>query len=655
DKKGVLTINHIGELDRGKDTDLPGSIANEVIVRFSGIRQYTLRPPAQGRREGFCTGVELAELASSADQSTLDATPATSLSVAFDAVADDAVVGRADDAGANTNISSQAHSGTSKGKSVVATGQFADLEVQGIYSPDADIFDHFGYSISLSADGSTLAVGTPFDLERKPTAAALADPERGGHRSSGTVSVYERVGGQWAEKARLRPSDGFFDDEFGYSVSLSADGSTLAIGAPGTDPSTCQNKKRSSSVGGNESYVGAAYVFERSAAGRWTQHTCLDNNGEEATYRFGEKVTLSGDGQLLVINSDSKKREYKAVHVFERNSSNWLRGSAPKPPTKPPVGELYIHEDWGPAYAWSFAINNDGSVMAISAQAWNTVFVYTRDEPHALDGSDKSHTRGWQLSAVLEPPSSEIGKVARLGMSVSLNGAGDRLVATAAEKIHLYRPTDRGIKNCLKNCVKVDTSEDLPYYGLMAVYQMTADGDWGLQAQLRVTPLIPGYIELDGDSYTSAMSFDGDIVVVGGFGEDFLGRSFASIAGDGIPTIPTELRKKPVLPDRGYENVDWGRGFQPVQRYHEAAWLAVRKDGIWQKTPQLRPPAAPDANERDRFGLSVAIDAIGQTIAIGAPMRSAPITDNRPAPLKYSDGILQSGAAFIYIRPDTDE
>ncbi|MCH9662652.1 MAG: FG-GAP repeat protein [Gammaproteobacteria bacterium] len=101
------------------------------------------------------------------------------------------------------------------------------------------------------------------------------------------------------------------------------------------------------------------------------------------------------------------------------------------------------------------------------------------------------------------------------------------------------------------------------------------------------------------------------------------------------------------------ENAVWSsKLFNKLDREFGTAWLTERKDGVWQEPTRFRPPAA---IERDRFGQSVAIDANGQTIAVGAPMRGAPLTDDRPAPLKFGEGIFHSGAVYIYTRPDPAE
>ena len=68
---------------------------------------------------------------------------------------------------------------------------------------DAEAFANFGLSVSL--DGDRALIGAPYD-----TFAA----------DTGFAYVYSRSGTVWVEQAKLIPSDGGTDDEFGFSVSL---------------------------------------------------------------------------------------------------------------------------------------------------------------------------------------------------------------------------------------------------------------------------------------------------------------------------------------------------------------------------------------------------------------------------------------------------
>ena len=95
--------------------------------------------------------------------------------------------------------------------------------------------DRFGFSVALSADGSTALVGA-FGLSS----------------FTGAAYVFTRPnsGSAYSPAQTLTAADGVANDQFGFSVALSADGSTALIGASG-----------------RSSFTGAAYVFTRPNSG----------------------------------------------------------------------------------------------------------------------------------------------------------------------------------------------------------------------------------------------------------------------------------------------------------------------------------------------------------------------------------------------------
>jgi hypothetical protein len=101
-------------------------------------------------------------------------------------------------------------------------------------SNGAGVFE-FGRSVSLSGDRA--AVGAN-------------DSTVGVTRLEGTAYVFGNSGGIWSQQAELASSDGAYNDNFGWSVSVS--GTTLVVGA------------YDHSVNGNT--TGAAYVFNSSTA-----------------------------------------------------------------------------------------------------------------------------------------------------------------------------------------------------------------------------------------------------------------------------------------------------------------------------------------------------------------------------------------------------
>src|SRR5690606_18167910 len=89
--------------------------------------------------------------------------------------------------------------------------------------------DQFGWSVALSADGSTLAVGAY--LEDSAATGVNGDQANDTAGNSGAVYVFTRSGAIWSQQAYLKASNTGPSDFFGYRVALSADGSTLAVGA----------------------------------------------------------------------------------------------------------------------------------------------------------------------------------------------------------------------------------------------------------------------------------------------------------------------------------------------------------------------------------------------------------------------------------------
>jgi len=86
---------------------------------------------------------------------------------------------------------------------------FSQTQVGGdIDGEDAD--DSSGESVSLSSDGTRVAIGAPFN--------------NGNGFSSGHVRIYEEVSGVWTQVGADINGEAV-DDRLGGSVSLSSDGS----------------------------------------------------------------------------------------------------------------------------------------------------------------------------------------------------------------------------------------------------------------------------------------------------------------------------------------------------------------------------------------------------------------------------------------------
>src|SRR6185436_14167636 len=90
-----------------------------------------------------------------------------------------------------------------------------------VKAPDAHSRDIVGVAVAVSADGDTLAIG----------ARAMDGSGKFANPAQGLVHLYRRAAGAWSYEATVQASNAVPQDDFGSTVSLSADGNTLAVGA----------------------------------------------------------------------------------------------------------------------------------------------------------------------------------------------------------------------------------------------------------------------------------------------------------------------------------------------------------------------------------------------------------------------------------------
>lgn len=103
--------------------------------------------------------------------------------------------------------------------------------------------DQFGWSVALSGDGNTLAVGAM----NESSSATGIDGGQGNDSAegAGAVYVFVRADNGWSQQAYIKTSNTGKADEFGWSVALSRDGNTLAVGA-------IQESSSAAGIGGDQ-------------------------------------------------------------------------------------------------------------------------------------------------------------------------------------------------------------------------------------------------------------------------------------------------------------------------------------------------------------------------------------------------------------------
>ncbi|MDH4275755.1 MAG: FG-GAP repeat protein, partial [Gammaproteobacteria bacterium] len=184
-----------------------------------------------------------------------------------------------------------------------------------VKASNAHEYAFFGQAVALSGDGRSLAVGAPsersaatgiYDLSVSPRAQstldALTNTSAG---DSGAVYVYTQASdqGEWHPQAYVKARNADAGDRFGVSVAFSAEGSTLAVGAPGE---TSAAKGINSTQSDNSAYdAGATYIFQRAGA-TWAQQAYIKAGNSEFGDNFGVAVSLSSAGGTLAVGADKE-------------------------------------------------------------------------------------------------------------------------------------------------------------------------------------------------------------------------------------------------------------------------------------------------------------------------------------------------------------
>ncbi len=248
------------------------------------------------------------------------------------------------------------------------------------------IYHWFGVSVSLSSDGNVVAVGAPtagtvgvysfdgsswsqlgVDISGDGRAVSLSSDgsvvaigDRGNDNNgtdSGQVRVYSFNGSVWSQLGAAINGEAE-NDQSGWSVSLSANGSAVAIGSPNNDDN------------GTDSGHVRIYNFDGSS---WTQ-LGTDIDGETAGDGSGQSVSLNEDGSIAVIGADKNDgngSDSGHVRVFSFDGSNWSQR-----------GSDINGETAGDLSGQSVSLSADGSVVAIGAT-----------NNAGVNGSYSGHTR----------------------------------------------------------------------------------------------------------------------------------------------------------------------------------------------------------------------------------------------------------------------
>jgi hypothetical protein len=498
--------------------------------------------------------------------------------------------------------------------------------------------DLFGHSVSLSADGKTLAVGAWQEAsDQKGILSGTEIDSRDirdsdlQNKNTGAVYIFLLKNNVWAQQAYITPENVGSKDYFGYSVSLSANGDTLAVGATGEDSHASKRTKFD-----NDRYItnddrdyadlseeerkgfknhgynsGAVYIFNR-LDNKWQESHFIKPDSVEIGAKFGTVVDLSADGKTLAVGArhgGGDEKRHGTAYIFSLKKTEWTQD------------QIFAGENKqrGDDFGFAVDLSGNGKVLAVGA--------YTEEKD--LEEYDKDINNNGGVAYIFRQNSNGTWPAAYerrfvgqkqtgyFGHAVGLNYQGDILAIGARGEVS----------------------------GAVYIYTYR-DPVWSVSKE---NPLKASNGDLR-DSFGASLSFsdDGTQLLVGASGES-----------SGASGIYSQQDSK--INDKAGDNSLYGNG---------AAYLFVLSGSTWQQKAYIKPARHQENISKDgateygeyehdyeqitgysqRFGGALSLSGDGQTLAIGAAQEQSEfkgISSGKQDSQQTNDK-YRSGAVYVY-------
>lgn len=429
-------------------------------------------------------------------------------------------------------------------------------------------FDWFGWSITLSGDGQTMAVGAPAEDSR--ATGVNGDQTNNESTNSGAVYVFVKEDGLWNQQAYLKasnteqpglnPNRYLPNDRFGYRVALSDDGDTLAVSALLED---------SPSYGIN----------------------CNENNYEQTS----SAATSDGPGNSLI----ARDFNVGAVFVFTRTEGAWSQEAY----VKPMFSVVHAFNGTALRFGDSLALSGDGYTLAVGAPQ---------------DAISRS--------GIFTPSST----------------------ASSAECLEFYPPSSSSISSVSSTSISSSSSSSSNSSssyaggtgsGAVYTYRKEANG-WVEVAHLKASNAEAS----DAFGTSVALSLDGTTLAVGAIGENSIATG---INGDQADNSCFYFADENYVIDAKCKEA--GRYQIRDTLSNGAVYVFHYADQLWQQEAYIKPASA---FLKTIFGASVDLSGDGNTLAVGAPgdaSKATSINGDNAQDIAYAN----TGAAYIFNRSGT--
>ena len=195
---------------------------------------------------------------------------------------------------------------------------------------------YFGTSVAMSGDGTDIVVGAPqFDM--------YSDAKKAVQSNSGRVELLRRSGNSWAFSAHLSDADTIRSEYFvGSSVGFSADGTTIAVGAPGYDSAVTD--------------AGAVIVYKKNNNG-WDRVATLSSDAYEKA-QAGRSVSVSSTGEYIAMGAPGHVSDKGALLLLKRTTTGYEAAHSYVDSAADAVGA---------SVGSAIAVSDDGRIMVAGA------------------------------------------------------------------------------------------------------------------------------------------------------------------------------------------------------------------------------------------------------------------------------------------------
>jgi hypothetical protein len=237
-----------------------------------------------------------------------------------------------------------------------------DIEGSGEFASE-------GASVALSADGNTIAVGASYEFD--PVAF-----------TAGYVRVLDWNGSDWEQRGSVINSGfQFINDWFGETISLSADGNTIAIGAPG---------------------VGVAQVYS------WDGFSWAQLGSDILSYAWS--VDLDNSGTIIALQGNQPAmtgEDVIKVYMYDSFTFDWIQ-----------IAPDILSEEPSENAGMSVSISGNASALAYGSP--------NNSGNGAFGGSVRTYdTGGFQMGSEINGlPGSSLGNSSS-GTALSFNNSGN--------------------------------------------------------------------------------------------------------------------------------------------------------------------------------------------------------------------------------------